>query len=189
MDYKLIVIISFTFLYGLFEIFMSVRQRRKLKIVKSGDRFSIWILSISIAIGYWISFSIASTQVGRIRYWDYFFALGLILISVGLIIRIKSISTLKQHFTYAVNKIEDHELIEVGLYRNIRHPGYLGQLIIFLGISISLSNWISILSMMIAVLCGYIYRINTEEKFLVAQMGTIYINYQRRTKKLIPKLY
>ncbi|MBL0024967.1 MAG: hypothetical protein IPO98_08105 [Saprospiraceae bacterium] len=41
----------------------------------------------------------------------------------------------------------------------------MGQLIIFLGISISLSNWISILSMMITVLCGYIYRINTEEKF------------------------
>ena len=43
--------------------------------------------------------------------------------------------TLRQYFTYSVAKVEDHKLIETGLYKNIRHPGYLGQLLIFLGIS------------------------------------------------------
>jgi protein-S-isoprenylcysteine O-methyltransferase Ste14 len=87
-----------------------------------------------------------------------------------------------------VTKIANHELIESGLYKYIRHPGYLGQLIIFLGISISLSNWISVLLMIIPVSLGYIYRIRVEEKFMIENMGSKYIDYQKRTKKLIPKI-
>jgi protein-S-isoprenylcysteine O-methyltransferase Ste14 len=189
MDIKLIIIISFTYLYGFFEFFMSLRQRSKQKIEKSGDRLSIWILGISIAIGYSLSFSIGSTKIGRIYHWDLFFVIGMIFILVGLIIRINSILTLKQQFTYTVTKIENHVLIESGLYKVIRHPGYLGQLIIFFGISTSLSNWLSVLLMIIAVLFGYIYRINIEERFLINQMGQKYIDYQKRTKKLIPMIY
>jgi protein-S-isoprenylcysteine O-methyltransferase Ste14 len=88
-----------------------------------------------------------------------------------------------------VTKIENHELIETGLYKNIRHPGYLGQLIIFLGISTTLSNWLSILLMIIPVLLGYLNRITVEEKFMVEQMGQKYIDYQKRTKRLIPTIY
>jgi protein-S-isoprenylcysteine O-methyltransferase Ste14 len=188
---KLIIIIVFTYLYGFFEIFMGVRQRlkRKQNIVKSGDRWSIWILGIFIAIGYSLSFSIASTKTGRIYHWDTFFVIGAIFAIVGLIIRVISILTLKQQFTYTVTKIENHQLIETGFYKYIRHPGYLGQLIIMLGISTALSNWLSIILMMISVLCGYIYRITIEEKFMINQMGQKYIDYQKRTKRLIPMIY
>jgi protein-S-isoprenylcysteine O-methyltransferase Ste14 len=97
--------------------------------------------------------------------------------------------TLRQYFTYSVAKVEGHQLIETGLYKNIRHPGYLGQLMIFLGLSISLSNWLSILLMMIPVAIGYIYRIRVEEKFMVDQLGEDYLNYQKRTKRIIPMIY
>jgi protein-S-isoprenylcysteine O-methyltransferase len=189
MNVKLIIIISFSILYGFFEIFMSNRQRGKRTISQTGDKGSIWIITISISIGFWLSFIVASTKIGRVYHWDMLFVLGFILIIIGLIIRVRSILTLKKQFTYTVTKIEDHELIESGLYKNIRHPGYLGQLIIFLGISTSLSNWISILLMIIPVSLGYIYRIKVEEKFMIAQMGQKYIDYQKRTKKLIPWIY
>jgi protein-S-isoprenylcysteine O-methyltransferase Ste14 len=168
---------------------MGIRQKRKQNIVKSGDKASIWILSVFIAIGYVLSFSIGATKTGRIYQWDTFFTIGAILTIVGLIIRINSILTLKQHFTYTVTKIENHELIETGIYKYLRHPGYLGQIIIFIGISISLSNWLSVLLMMIPVLSGYIYRIRTEERFMIENIGQKYIDYQKRTKRLIPRIY
>jgi protein-S-isoprenylcysteine O-methyltransferase Ste14 len=102
---------------------------------------------------------------------------------------VTSIIRLKQQFTYTVTKIENHELIETGLYKIIRHPGYLGQLIIFLGTSVCLSNWLSILLMIIPVLSGYLNRINVEEKFMVQQMGQKYLDYRKRTKRLIPGIY
>jgi protein-S-isoprenylcysteine O-methyltransferase Ste14 len=191
MSYKLIIIIAFSYLYGFFEIFMSVRQRikRKNNVVSSGDKGSIWIMFILIGIGYSLSFRIAATKIGRINHWDIFFVAGVLLIIIGLIIRIKAISELKQHFTYTVTEIENHELIETGLYRNIRHPGYLGQLFIFMGTALSFSNWLSVVFMMIPVLFGYINRIGVEERFMIKQLGQKYIDYQKRTKRLIPKIY
>jgi protein-S-isoprenylcysteine O-methyltransferase Ste14 len=189
MNIKLIVIIAFSVLYALFEFAMSMQQRKTRTIEKSGDRFSVWIIVISISAGYWLSFIAASTHAGRIYHWNTLFLVGSLLAIIGLIVRITSIVTLKQQFTYTVTKVEDHELIEKGLYKYIRHPGYLGQLIIFLGISVSLSNWLSVLLMIIPVLSGYIYRIIIEEKFMAEQLGQKYIDYQKRTKRLIPLVY
>jgi len=189
MNIKLILIIVFSILYGLFEIFMSRRKQDNRKISKSGDKGSIWLLTISISMGYWLSFIIASTKTGRIYHWNTFFVIGSLLALTGLIIRVTSIMKLKQQFTYTVTKIENHELIETGLYKIIRHPGYLGQLIIFLGISVCLSNWLSILLMIIPVLSGYLNRINVEERFMIEQMGEKYLDYRKRTKRLIPSIY
>jgi protein-S-isoprenylcysteine O-methyltransferase Ste14 len=168
---------------------MSMRLRNKRKIDRSGDRLSIWILFISISAGYWLSFIIGATSIGRIYHWNIFFVIGSILIIIGFVIRLTSILTLKQQFTYTVTKIENHELIEKGLYKSLRHPGYLGQLIIFTGIATTLSNWLSILLMIVPVLLGYIYRIIVEERFMINQLGQKYIDYQKRTKRLIPMIY
>jgi protein-S-isoprenylcysteine O-methyltransferase Ste14 len=189
MSIKLILIIVFSILYGLFEIYMSRRQQSKREISASGDKGSVWLLTISISLGFWLSFIMASTKIGRIYHWNILFAIGSFLAIIGVIIRITSILTLKQQFTYTVTKIDNHELIETGLYKKIRHPGYLGQLIIFLGISTCLSNWISILLMMIPVLLGYLNRINVEEKFMIKHLGQKYLDYRKRTKRLIPVIY
>ena len=189
MDTKIIIIIGFSYLYGFFEVFMNLRQRGKSIVTTSSDKGSLWLLYILITIGYAFSFSIGAIKIGRMNHWDAFFAVGAGLTVIGLIIRILSILTLKQYFTYSVAQVEKHKLIETGLYKFIRHPGYLGQLLIFAGISISLSNWLSILLMLIPVTIGYIYRIKVEERFMLEQMREDYLNYQKRTKRIIPMIY
>ena len=189
MDPKIIIIIAVSYLYGFFEVFMNLRQRNKNKVTTSRDKGSLWWLYGLITLGYALSFSIGATKTGRIYDWNTFFAIGIALFVIGLIIRIHSMRTLQQYFTYSVAKVENHKIIESGLYKFIRHPGYLGQWMIFAGISISLSNWLSVLLMMIPVSIGYFYRINVEESFMVEQMGESYLNYQRRTKRIIPMIY
>lgn len=189
MDMKIIIIIGFSYLYGFFEVFMNLRQRGISIVKTSSDKGSLWLLYILITIGYALSFSIGATKIGRTNHWDAFFAVGVVLTVTGLMIRIHSILTLKQYFTYSVAKVDDHQLVETGLYKVIRHPGYLGQVMIFVGISISLSNWLSVLLMMIPITIGYIYRIKVEERFMLEQLGEDYLNYQKRTKRIIPMIY
>ncbi len=189
MDSKIITIITVSYLYGFFEVFMNLRQKSKRKILSSNDKNSLWRLYGLITVGYFLSFSIGATKIGRIYYWNTFFATGMTLVVIGLMIRIHSMLTLKQFFTYSVAKVENQIIIESGLYKFLRHPGYLGQLIIFFGISISISNWISILVMMIPTTLGYLYRIKVEERFMLEQIGEDYVNYQKRTKRLIPMVY
>ena len=189
MDPKIIIIIAVSYLYGFFEVFMNLRQRSKSKVITSSDKSSLWWLYGLITLGYALSFSIGATRIGRIYAWNTFFIIGMALFAIGFIIRIHSLLTLKQYFTYSVAKVEDHKLIESGLYKFIRHPGYLGQLIIFLGISTSISNWMSILVMMVPITLGYLNRIKVEERFMLEQLGENYLDYQKRTKRIISMIY
>lgn len=191
MDYKLFTIIVFSYTYGFFELFMGFRQRllRKRNVVSSGDKGSIWIMFVLIGLGYFLAFQAAFSKYGRIPFRDEFFAGGFVLIMLGLVIRILSITKLKQHFTYTVTTIEDHELVETGVYKTIRHPGYLGQILVFLGTSVAFANWLSVILMMVPVLAGYLNRINVEERFMTRHLGQKYAEYQKRTKRLFPKIY
>lgn len=168
---------------------MNLGQKKRSKVASSGDKSSLWLLYCLITVGYAMSFSIGATKMGRIYLWNTFFGIGMVLVVAGLMIRVHSILTLKQFFTYSVAKVEDQKIIENGLYKFIRHPGYLGQWVIFIGISISTSNWLSVLAMLIPITIGYIYRIQVEERFMAEQMGADYLNYQVRTKRIIPRLY
>lgn len=189
MDLKIITIIAVSYAYGFFEVFLNLRQRSKSKVTTSNDKGSLWWLYGLITVGYALSFAIGATKIGRIYPWNTFFAIGMALFVVGFIIRMYSILTLNRYFTYSVAKVENHKIIDTGLYKFIRHPGYLGQLIIFMGISISISNGLSILLMMTPVTLGYLYRIKVEEKFMTDQLGEDYQHYQDRTKRIIPLLY
>jgi protein-S-isoprenylcysteine O-methyltransferase Ste14 len=189
MDPKIIIIVAVSYLYGLFEVFMNLRQRGRSRVTSSGDKGSLWLLYGLITLGYALSFSIGATKLGRISHWGDFFALGMTLIALGLTIRVHSILTLNQFFTYSVAKVENQKIIENGMYKFIRHPGYLGQWMIFVGISTSLSNWLSILVMMMLVIVGYLYRIQVEERFMLEEMGENYLEYQARTKRIIPLIF
>jgi protein-S-isoprenylcysteine O-methyltransferase Ste14 len=189
MDMKIIIIIAVSYLYGFFEVFMNLRQRSKSKVTTSSDKSSLWWLYGLITLGYALSFAIGATKIGRMGYWNIFFVIGMALIVIGFMVRIHSIQMLKQYFTYSVAKVENQKIIETGLYKFIRHPGYLGQLIIFIGISTALSNWLSVLLMMIPVTIGYNYRIKVEERFMIEQMGESYLDYKKRTKRMIPMIY
>ena len=189
MDLKIIIIIAISYLYAFFEVFMNLKQRRRNKGTNSDDKSSLWWLYGLITLGYTLSFSIGATKIGRFSDWNTFFAIGMALFVIGLSIRIHSMLTLGQFFTYSVAKVEDHKIVATGLYKYLRHPGYLGQLIIFLGISLSLSNWVSVLAMMIPVAFAYAYRISVEERFMMAQFGKSFLDYQERTHKLIPFVY
>ncbi len=189
MDPKVIMIIAISYLYGFFEMFMNLKKRGRGKVISSGDKGSLRLLYGLITLGYALSFSLGATKTGRVYPWNTFFAIGLALVALGLAIRVHSIVTLNQYFTYSVAKLENQKIIETGLYKVIRHPGYLGQLMIFLGISTSLSNWLSVFAMMIPVTLGFLYRINVEETFMIEQLGEDYLNYRTRTKRIVPLIY
>jgi protein-S-isoprenylcysteine O-methyltransferase len=189
MSIKLIIIIVFSYLYAIFEISLTFQQKKKVIATTAGDKGSLWILYGFITLGYILAFTSATSTFGRIHHWNILFGFGFTLVMIGLAIRVHAISTLRQHFTYSVEKIQNHKIIQSGLYRYIRHPGYLGQLLIFNGISISLSNWLSVLLMLIPVLMGYFYRMSIEEKFMSENMGDEYEAYKASTKRLIPMIY
>jgi len=83
----------------------------------------------------------------------------------------------------------DHKLITNGLYRFIRHPMYLGFLIIFFGYSLALGSIFMTIVICFTFLLIFKNRIDLEERLLISEFGDKYMKYMERTKKLFPFLY
>jgi len=128
--------------------------------------------------------------LGLIRFARQFImGLGLMLIVMGLAFRWVSIYTLGKYFTTDVAIFKDHQIIKRGPYKSIRHPAYAGSLIPFFGLGWALGNWVSFIIIFFPILFAFIHRIDIEEKALVSSVGEEYIEYMRKTKRLIPKIY
>lgn len=116
------------------------------------------------------------------------FIVGVAMILLGVAIRMVAIMTLKANFSGMLRIREGHTLTKNGIYRWIRHPAYLGAIILFLGIPVMESSVFGLLVMFLLV-PYLIHRIKLEEKMLTERFGAEYVEYARQTKKLIPHLY
>ncbi len=85
------------------------------------------------------------------------------------------------------NQVAD-ELNTSGSYSVVRHPLYLGNFIIYLGISILTNNIIFILFFILIFFIYYERIIYAEEAFLLNKFGKIYSSWCKETPAIIPAL-
>lgn len=114
---------------------------------------------------------------------------GLVVFAVGIFLRWYSIIHLGRFFTVNVAIATDHQLVETGPYRLIRHPAYTGALLAFVGFGLVLRNWVSLLVVSLPISLAFLYRIKVEERALVEALGDRYQAYAKRTKRLIPFIF
>jgi protein-S-isoprenylcysteine O-methyltransferase Ste14 len=184
---RLVIYLSYLFLFS--ELILMLTKRSKHKYVKRrGDRGSLIVLWLTIAIGLTMGFNLA--KFGVWSHTDYFLGfLGILVSFCGMIIRWTTIIQLKKAFTVDVAVNQVHQLKTDGLFKIVRHPSYLGLLMILSGFSLCMNTVISFIVVTLPVLLAIIYRIKVEENLLVETFGEEYIKYSGSTKKIIPFLY
>jgi protein-S-isoprenylcysteine O-methyltransferase Ste14 len=114
--------------------------------------------------------------------------LGLAMILAGVIIRFIAIFTLKRNFSGLLRIREGHTLVSHGIYQWVRHPAYLGAILLFLGIPVMFSSVFGFLVMFLLV-PYLLHRITLEERMMIERFGVEYQDYVRHSKKLIPFLF
>lgn len=177
-----------TALYLFIEHLNSEYLRKSTQIQEQDDQRSLQRIELSILLAFTLGFATFFIPFGR---YDAISlkVLGFILIITGLILRISSILKLKKRFTYRLSLIKDHELEINGVYKLVRHPGYLGQLMVLIGIAFEIGNWLAVLIIPVILIPSYIHRIRIEEQFLISKFGIHYTDYMKSTKRLIPFIY
>jgi protein-S-isoprenylcysteine O-methyltransferase Ste14 len=141
---------------------------------------SVWT-GVAAGIGCSILLQGAAIRMGR----HAIFALGLVLMLVGLVLRWWAISVLGRSFTVTVGTQAEQRVVESGPYQFVRHPSYTGSLLTIAGILLCCTNVLSLLSFLLPM-AGYAYRIRVEELALIEGLGEPYRAYMRRTRRLIP---
>lgn len=115
--------------------------------------------------------------------------LSILFIMMGLAIRVLSVYQLGKSFSVNVGIAQKNSLKTTGLYGIVRHPSYLAEVIAFIGIAIAFNHPVSSTMAILFPTIAFLYRINNEEKVLLLHYGEEYIEYSRKTKKLIPFVY
>lgn len=106
---------------------------------------------------------------------------------IGTGLRAWSMWTLGKYFSAHIEIKNNHELIENGPYKFIRHPAYAGNILQAVGIPLILNAYLT-LGISTVLVFLFLYRLKIEEEVLVREVKG-YEDYAKRTDRLIPKVW
>jgi protein-S-isoprenylcysteine O-methyltransferase Ste14 len=182
-------IVYLSIAFALSEFLLMVFKNSRIKTAKTRkDKGSMILLWVMITFGFTGGFFLS--KHGSWNYMNFLLTgIGLLLVIAGTIIRWTAIIQLGKSFTVDVAITGGGALKTDGLYKEIRHPSYLGLLLIIAGFAVTMNSLYSVLALVIPVSVAVAYRIGIEEKVLIDEFGASYLEYIARTKKLIPGVY
>ncbi len=179
------------------ELLLTITRRSRSKTGAKQDKSTLgmlWVvIGLSITAGVYVARSSFLWDKGM---WMFELPRGqavtvaaLGLFAAGLILRWWAIVTLGRFFTVDVTIEKDHQLVEHGPFRWVRHPSYTGVLLAFVGFALTLRNWVAILVVLVPIFIAFLRRMRVEEEALSRALGDKYRDYIRRTKRLVPGVY
>ena len=186
--YAFAVIYAMWYFLELIDQVYITMQHKESKILIRNDRLSMLglvagsVMIVSLAF----AFGIARANSGFAALPQFFFYIGISMMVLGEIIRQTSIRTLGKSFTAAVIIVEGQRLVRKGMYKHVRHPGYLGGIISMVGIGFAMQSWAAVLAALLIVASVYMSRIYLEEEALRKHFGPEYDDYARKTSMLLP---
>jgi protein-S-isoprenylcysteine O-methyltransferase len=164
--------------------------RRRAKPVTRADRFSLMGILVANWVGITVAISLGAAGIGALGiYTEAMQIAGLALLVAGIVTRSAAIVQLGRFHAPIVAIQTDHRVVDTGLYRRIRHPSYLGACIALSGFALGQGSWLGAVFMLACALAAYAYRIEVEERALLASLGETYAAYRKRTHRLIPGVY
>lgn len=147
----------------------------------------LWlVIMVSVGVGVFVTTHFRAGALPNRELWRL---VGLVLFGLGIAVRWWAIVTLGRFFTVDVQIAKDHELVERGPFRLVRHPSYTGVMLAFVGFALSLANWAALPVIAIPIFAAFVRRMSVEEDALAGSLGASYVAYSQRTKRLLPGVY
>lgn len=154
------------------------------------DRGNRWVV---IALGaLCVASAVVPAYCDRIGFWtnggEAVRWVGIALYAGGGLLRLWPVFVLGPRFSGVVAIQPGHKLVTGGIYRVIRHPSYLGLIVLMVGWGLAFRSVIGVL-LALAMVPVLVARIEAEERLLAGQFGEEYEAFRRRTARLIPGVW
>jgi len=122
-------------------------------------------------------------QGGDVTRWA-----GLVLLTAGVALRLGPMLALGRRFASVVALQSDHTLVTTGFYARVRHPSYLGILLMDVGFA-GVFRSVPAVALLPLVFWMFKRRMDVEEAFMTGRFGDEYRDYAARTARLLPGVY
>jgi protein-S-isoprenylcysteine O-methyltransferase len=183
-----ILAVALSLAWGIAEQLFARRNRRHVD-ARERDRGSFLWITLSVALGMTLACTFGLAGPGAFQHpWPWQLSGTLVLVT-GLALRFYAIRLLAHHFTSRVTVLTGHQLIRSGPYRLLRHPSYLGQLMILAGLGAMMANWISLAAAPCFTAVALVVRIRVEERAMAEHFGAEFESYRRATWRLLPLIW
>ena len=158
------------------------------------DRYCLAKFTVGMAIEFPIL--IGGGIVGIVLSWPRFplyplpNILGIILLVIGYVIHLGyAHKEMKKYNVHAhQHSAEVKKLVTSGIYSKVRHPGYLGLVLIYFGFALGFAVVWMLIPAIIFTILTYLTAIK-EEKFLKERFGKEYEEYAKQVPwKFIPRI-
>jgi protein-S-isoprenylcysteine O-methyltransferase Ste14 len=113
---------------------------------------------------------------------------GLAFLAAGAALRVWPMIELGSRFASVVALQEGHRLTTRGVYALVRHPSYVGILLMDVGFAGVFRSTVAVL-LLPMVFWMFSRRMDVEERFLLEEFGGEYRAYMARTARLLPLVY
>jgi protein-S-isoprenylcysteine O-methyltransferase Ste14 len=113
---------------------------------------------------------------------------GFVVLSIGVALRLGPMLELGRRFVSVVALQPGHTLHTSGFYTWVRHPSYLGILLMDLGFAGVFRSAVA-LALMPVVIWMFKRRMDVEEAFMVRQFAGEYRGYMEHTRRILPGVY
>ncbi len=115
--------------------------------------------------------------------------IGVVIAALGIGLRAWANRTLGRFYSRVLQIADQQVIVQSGPYRLLRHPGYLGSILLWVGSALASLNWIALGLAFVVMFSVYIYRIQVEEEMLLSTFGERYREYRAHTWRLIPFIF
>jgi protein-S-isoprenylcysteine O-methyltransferase Ste14 len=114
---------------------------------------------------------------------------GCLLAVAGATLVLRSRAELGAAWSFVPRADQSRGLVTTGPYRLVRHPIYLGLILLALGQALAFSSWLAGLIVLAGIVPTFAWRAGAEETLLSRTFGERYLLYRRQTKMIIPYLF
>ncbi len=114
---------------------------------------------------------------------------GVVALSIAVFLYWRAYSDLGMNWSPRIDILENQQLVDTGIYKHIRHPVYAAMFIWCFANPLLLPNWIAGFAMIFTFLPLYMIRVPREEAMMTEHFGEKYVDYMRRTARLVPRLF
>ena len=115
-------------------------------------------------------------------------ALSVVSLALGALLTWTSALTLGRQWRFDAGLNADHQLVQSGAYRIVRHPIYTSMLCMLIGTGLLLARSPLLMVAILFFIAGTEIRVRIEDRLLADRFGTAFVDYRRRVHAYVPFL-
>ena len=131
-------------------------------------------------------FHIGTLDTSGSEQYFYYRVGGLVLFALFSFVQIQAHKQLGKNYSQEIAIVKEHQLVKKGLYRFIRHPQYIGQVLSDLGAGIALAGFIILPLVIFVELPLFLMRARREDKMLENHFGDEWLDYKKKSGFILP---